>query len=348
MRLAAIAAHIPAGRIDADDIIRAAGRPLSEARVFKHLFGIEQVSAPSAPGPLASDFELILDQLLDSHSGPRPDAMIYVHGLPLQYARGRSPFTELNSHPLLAGVKVKYEVDQHNCSGVFWALEMARHLLHGKVAHSVLIIAGDSHANVPLADRYVPGCTLMGEAYCGLIVDREDDGWRFEPIVLHIKPEFYFGRAGTPQQMNAFFSSHSSMVKAALDEAGFDWLGPAPLLPHNVNRLAWQQLCRDYRLDYDRVDLSLLPDVGHCYTSDPFLLLSELLSRADTDANAATLISVGMGGFVGACTIHKQISFPMEQADDVFNEYADEFPGQQRQIARGTNCSARRAAQIDL
>jgi 3-oxoacyl-[acyl-carrier-protein] synthase-3 len=309
MRLAAIAAHIPAGRIDADDIVRAAGRPLSEARVFKHLFGIEQVSASSAPRPLAAEFEPILDRLLDDHTGPRPDAMIYVHGLPLQYPRGHSPLTVLGSHPMLAGVKFKYEVDQHNCSGMFWALEMARHLLHGGIAHSVLIIAGDSHANVPLADRYVPGCTLMGEAYCGLVVDQECGGWRFEPMVLHMKPEFHFGRAGTAQQMSAFFSGHSKMVKSALDESGFDWLGAAPLLPHNVNRLAWQQLCREHGLDYGRVDLSLLPDVGHCYTSDPFLLLCELLGSPEVEADAATLISVGMGGFVGACTIHKQMSF---------------------------------------
>jgi 3-oxoacyl-[acyl-carrier-protein] synthase-3 len=108
--------------------------------------------------------------------------------------------------------------------------------------------------------------------------------------------------------MSAFFSGHSTMVKQALDEAGFDWLGLAPLLPHNVNRLAWQQLCREHGLEYGRVDLSLLPDVGHCYTSDPFLLLCELLRSSETGADAATLVSVGMGGFVGACTIHKHMS----------------------------------------
>lgn len=307
MRLAAIAAQIPGGRIDADDIVRAAGRPLSEARVFRHLFGIEQVSATNTPQSLRSTFEPILDQILGSHNGPRPDAIIYVHGLPLQYPRGHSPLSVLSSHPMLAAVKYKYEVDQHNCSGMFWALEMARHLLGGELAQSVIIIAGDSHANVPLAERYVPGCTLMGEAFCSLVVDDEAGGWQFDPMVLQMKPEFHFGRAGNTQQMSAFFSSHNAMVKSALDEAGFDWFGAAPLLPHNVNRLAWQQLCREHGLDFGRIDLSLLPDIGHCYTSDAFLLLCELLRSPETAGDAATLISVGMGGFVGACRIYKQI-----------------------------------------
>lgn len=303
MRLAAIAAHIPHGRIDAEDIVRSAGGSLSEAKVFKQLFGIEQVSASSPEMSLSSKFEIILDQLADRHCGPDPEAIIYVHGLPLQYQQGQSPVSELSAHPLLTRIKSRYEVDQYNCCGMFWALELANTLLHGRLARAVVLIAGDSHANLPLAERYVPGCTLMGEAYCGLIIDGELGGWRFQPIVLNMRPEFYHGRSGTTQQTSAFFAAHNVMVKSTLDETRFEWAGSSPLLPHNVNKLVWRQFSRDYMLDFGRLNLNLLPDVGHCYTTDPFLMLSGILKSNDKPSPSMTLLSVGMGGFVAACEI---------------------------------------------
>jgi 3-oxoacyl-[acyl-carrier-protein] synthase-3 len=303
MRLAAIAADIPADRIDAEDIVRAAGGTIAEARVFKQLFGIEQVSASAGDASVVGKFELILDRLAAEHFGDKPDAIIYVHGLPLQYRRGASPVTELATHPILAKVLLRYEVDQYNCSGMFWALEMADNLLRSRTAKAVAILAGDGHANLSLAERYVPGCTLMGEAYCGLVVDGEAGGWQFQPMALHVKPEFHIGRAGTPQQMSQFFSAHNAMVRAVLEQTGFDWSGSTPLLPHNVNKLVWRQFSRDYALELERVDLSLLPNIGHCYTTDAFLLLSALLHDAGADHDAATLVSVGMGGFVGACEL---------------------------------------------
>jgi 3-oxoacyl-[acyl-carrier-protein] synthase III len=310
MRLAAIAADIPMNRIDAEDIVRAAGGTTAEARVFKQLFGIEQVSASTDDASVTSNFEIILDQLAAEHAGYKPDAIIYVHGLPLQYRKGGSPVTELAAHPLLAQVRLRYEVDQYNCSGMFWALEMADSLLRSQTARAVVILAGDGHANLSLAERYVPGCTLMGEAYCGLVVDGEAGGWRFQPMALHVRPEFHFGRAGTSQQMSQFFSAHNTMVRAVLEQTGFDWSGRTPLLPHNVNRLVWKQFCRDCSLEFSRVNLNLLPDIGHCYTSDAFLLLSALLHDAKADYDTATLVSVGMGGFIGACELRN--SAPLE------------------------------------
>jgi 3-oxoacyl-[acyl-carrier-protein] synthase-3 len=303
MRLAAISAHIPQGRIDAEDIVRSAGGSLSEARVFKQLFGIEEVASSIADTSLSSKFEIILDKLAEEHVGPEPEAIIYVHGLPLQYQQGQSPVARLSAHPLLTRLRSRYEVDQYNCCGIFWALELANTLLHGRLAQAVLILAGDSHANLPLAERYVPGCTLMGEAYCGLIVDGELGGWRFQPIVLNIRPEFHHGRSGTTQQTSAFFEAHNMMVKSTLDEIGFDWSGSAPLLPHNVNKLVWRQFSREYMVDFGRLSLNLLPNIGHCYTTDPFLMLSDTINCGDPSPTSINLLSVGMGGFVAACEI---------------------------------------------
>lgn len=219
-------------------------------------------------------------------------------------------------YSLLSEIERQYEIDQTNCTGLFWALDFARILLEAGIARSVAVLAGDSHAGLSLADRYVPGCTLMGDAFCGLILDLAPNGVQIGEVVLHSYPEFSFGYNGEPQQMGAFFAAHGQIVRKALEGLGFDWEGRGAILPHNVNRLAWHTFSRETGIPVDRIRLDLLPDVGHCYTSDPFLLLdADIRNRANARRDAATgcgnevtLVSVGMGGFVAACRLMVETS----------------------------------------
>jgi 3-oxoacyl-[acyl-carrier-protein] synthase-3 len=103
--------------------------------------------------------------------------------------------------------------------------------------------------------------------------------------------------------MGAFFAAHSHMVAEALEGVNFDWAGQGALLPHNVNRLAWTSFSQSHGVDLSRIRLDLLPDVGHCYICDPFLLLANELRRDPQLSGAPTLLSVGMGGYVGAANI---------------------------------------------
>lgn len=306
MRLAALSTHIPQDRVGTADIVRAATGSAAEARVFERMFGLSSVAISRPELSLGAQFLPVLEQL--KHQAERtPDALIYVRGLPLHLPQSRLPLTELRAtHPYLAGVRHCYELDQNNCSGLFWALDLARILIEMRVAQSVVVLAGDTHAGLSLADRYLPGCTLMGDAFCGLVLDDQPGGLRVGAQALHSHPEFSFGYAGSVAQMGSFFAAHNRIVRAVLEEIGFGWDTAAPLLPHNVNRFAWQVFSQETRIRPDRIRLGLLPDIGHCYTCDPFLLLDAELRAQDRQAPAEplTLVSVGMGGFAGGCQIH--------------------------------------------
>ncbi|WP_130401937.1 hypothetical protein [Thalassococcus sp. S3] len=304
MRLSVLATHIPADRISTEDIVAAADGSVAEARVFRRMFGVDHVAAMPEDQTLSDQFERIVIGLEAEHDGTLPDALIYVRGQPVQYPRGQSPVARLaQEHPFLRGVMRQYEVDQHNCGGLFWALDLARTLLASGLARAVAILGGDCHAGLPLGDRYVPGCTLMGDAFCGMVVDLEAQGDQVAPVTLRTHPEFARGRSGTAAEMGAFFAAHTRIVSEALCDAGFDWAGKDTLLPHNVNRLAWQDFCRQSGIETDRIRLSLLPDIGHCYICDPFLLLAQERLQGPTAHAQPTLISVGMGGYVGACKV---------------------------------------------
>jgi 3-oxoacyl-[acyl-carrier-protein] synthase-3 len=330
MRLAALACHVPEGRIDAEAIITSAGGRRADARVFTKLFGLERVAVAEPGEPPHERFAPVLRGLARSIGTTPIDTLIYVHGLPTQYGLGKSPVAELcASHlPLFSSLRLRFEVDQNNCAGMFWALEMARVLLATEFAQCIAIIAGDCLADFSLAHRYVPGCTLIGDAFAGLLLDAGQGGMQIAEIVLRHRAEFAGGLYGTKTEIRHFNEAHDQMVTDALDAVDFPWNGKERLLPHNVNKLIWLNYCRKQRLDMDRIQLHLVRNIGHCYTTDPILLLHGLLTTDKPDDEAVTLLSTGLGAYTGACRIHLResisqapaINFAVKRDRQVLNE----------------------------
>jgi 3-oxoacyl-[acyl-carrier-protein] synthase-3 len=305
MRLAALACHVPERRIDAETIITSAGGRRVDARVFTKLFGIERVAASQPGDPLHERFAPVLRSLGRNVETSPIDTLIYVHGLPIPYAAGRSPMAELcTSFPhLFSAVRLLYEVDQNNCAGLFWALQMARELLASELARCIAVVAGDCLADFSLRHRYVPGCSLIGDAFATLLVDARPGGMQIGEIALSYRAEFSAGLYGSEADVRRFNEAHDQMVTATLDAVGYPWNGKENILPHNVNKLIWLHFCRKQRLDMNRVRLDLIRDIGHCYTTDPLLLLRCHLAAGKLEDDTVTLLSTGLGAYTGACRI---------------------------------------------
>jgi 3-oxoacyl-[acyl-carrier-protein] synthase-3 len=327
MRLAALASHVPDSRIDAEAIITSAGGRRADAKVFTKLFGIERVAVSKSGESLTERFAPVLDSLAGFPVTTPIDALIYVHGLPTPTPPNHAPLVELSrSHPdLFASVRLLYEVNQHNCAGIFWGLEMARRLIQGRLANSVAILAGDCLADHPLSRRYVPGCTLIGDAFVALLLDAAPSEIQIDAIALRVHPEFAFGLNGSESEIRRFNQAHDEMVSDALAAIGFRWDGDEVLLAHNVNRLIWLPFCRRHRIDLDRICLHLLRDIGHCYTTDPFLLLHRLIAKRAPLTNVISLLSLGLGAYIGACRVHFS-KVPFVPARKMEKNYASELP----------------------
>lgn len=302
MRLNALASYVPEPRIDAAEIVRAAGYSPMEARVFSRIFGINSVAVSPFGQNLFESLSILLDRLQSKHAGALPEAVIYTHGIPVQYAASAGLSQHLRRHPFLRETKYVYEVDQHNCAGLFWAFDIAGRLLAAGVSQTVAILAGDSNAALPLADRYIPGVTMLGDAFAGLTVDPAADGIQIANPSLSCHLGYAFGQYGSPDEMRAFNNAHTGFVRGVLDAVGFPWERGEMVLPHNINRLVWDQFCRNSGLHRDRLNLSLLGETGHCYTADPLILLDRHIGDG-SEKRDATLLSVGLGGFVGGCRV---------------------------------------------
>jgi 3-oxoacyl-[acyl-carrier-protein] synthase-3 len=303
MRLAAVSKAIPSQRLGVEDCVIAAGHPPLEARAFRRIFGINEVRV----WPRETGFAEILRGLLDAmpHSdGLPPDTFLYVHACPLHAHAAADTLSSLRSvHPLLAKIDRVYEIDQMCCASVFWALETAQNMLRRGASRSVLIVAGESFSDLPVAERYMPACTVLGDAYTALRVDAQATGVQVTDIMLSSNPEFHFGLYASSAEVQAFNRAQVSLTADVLDGMGFSPASDEPILPHNINSFSWDQYCARSGTPRGKVWLDLLGGLGHCCSTDAFLNLDRFL--ADDTADCAVLVGVGQGGFVGGCRVRK-------------------------------------------
>ncbi len=303
MRLAATASLVPAQVLAVEDCISAAGYPPLEARAFRRIFGIDQVHVWPPEARFEDVLPGLLDRLPDSDAA-LPDTFIYVHACPLHALPAAQALGRLRDlHPLLAQVDHIHEMDQYCCATLFWALDAARNMLRRGLSRSILIVAGESFSDVPLVERYMPACTVLGDAFTALRLDGRSDGAQISEICLRSNPEFHFGLYGTPAEIQAFNRAQIRLTTDVLEGLDFRPDTPEPILPHNINRFSWDQYCARSGTPRDKVWLQLLAGHGHCCSTDAFLNLGRFLTVDAADS--AVLVGVGQGGFVGGCRVRK-------------------------------------------
>lgn len=303
MRLDRLFARVPEGRIATKAVIAQAGGGADEIATFVKLFGME-AAATADPGRSVRDHLVeVLDGLGPLDPDDRPDALFHVHAQPIP-ARDRLPGLDAlrRAHPSLSAVRFAFEMDQYNCAGVFWALAAARRMLSQRLIGRALIFAGDNLSQWPARLRYVPGCTLLGDAFAALLVSGEEGGLRIGAVAARQDTCFPSGVDADAEELRAFNAAHLGLVEAALAEVAH--VPGSRLLPHQINGLCWRLFCRRNRIEEATVSTALVREIGHCCTTDALVLLADELARAPAPADR-TLLSVGMGGFVGACTVHQ-------------------------------------------
>lgn len=297
MRLDAIKALVPEARLEVREIIAAAGGNSDEIRIFTQLFGMQRVAAADPKIGVAGYLEQLLNQLSDS--GPQgPQVLIHAHSLPL--APGRLPDMEsFSRHPILSQLVAVWDMDQFNCAGMFHAMQAAERLLAAGEVAEVLVFAGDCLADWPMAARYVPSCTVLGDGYAILRLSAAPGGVQIGPVSTCFFRGFEGGLDGGATQIEAYNRAHVSIIREALNLVGH--LGAdAMVFPHNINGLAWRMFCRQTGQNAAKVHDGLVRETGHCCNADPFITLERALRDGPV---AGTLLSVGMAGFVGSATV---------------------------------------------
>jgi len=116
-----------------------------------------------------------------------------------------------------------------------------------------------------------PDASIFGEGAAACLVGRSGPRDRMLSYAASLHGEF---DSEDPEVAARFQRDYPMLlaeaIRAAVAKAGLGMDEISLILPHNVNRIAWQRVCRQLGFPIARVVLDNLPTTGHVFCADTF------------------------------------------------------------------------------
>jgi 3-oxoacyl-[acyl-carrier-protein] synthase-3 len=270
----AVASYLPEQRVPVEDVAGRVGLTSMQARLFRRYLGLSEIRLDPGGSLLGLLSAAVsgLERLRGREHLVR--YVLYARAMPVV-----APYPVNTLHELCRafglGHAVSFTVTHHACATGLLAVDVAGRLLagDGDADALALVLAGEKAFTRDA--QYVPGTSIFGEGAAACLVSSDGPRDRVLAYASSIRGEFD-GRLDLLPEMASRFEkeyplSLAEAISAALSQAGagLDQIGL--ILPHNVNALSWQRLCRRIGFPADRVLLDNVPVTGHAFCADPFI-----------------------------------------------------------------------------
>ncbi|GAA1957826.1 3-oxoacyl-[acyl-carrier-protein] synthase III C-terminal domain-containing protein [Kitasatospora viridis] len=272
--LAAVAVHLPSESVPVELLGERLGLTSRQITLLRRFHGLDRVR-------LDPDGEL-LDLLapavagLAGLRGRESDVRYVIHArsMPVVAPYPRNPLHELvdlfGLHPVAA-----FTVTHHACAASLLAIDLAGRLLAAEPDPDALVLLVAGEKTFTRHARLVPETSLFGEGAAACLVAADGPADRVLSYASSQLGEFD-GRLDTDRELLADYQrgypiAMVEVMEAALEQAGESWRTVRLLLPHNVNRISWQRLCKLTGFPVERVVLDNVPEVGHSFAADAFI-----------------------------------------------------------------------------
>ena len=264
--ITAVAAHLPDQRVPIEDLAAEFGLTPMQARVFRRYHKLGEVRMD----PTGSLLDLLraATSRLDALRGQerRVRYVIHARSFPVVTPYPLDPVRELCREFGLDDANV-LAVGHHACATGLLALDVAGRLLTGD--ELALILTGEKAFTADA--RTVPETTFFGEGAAACLVSAGEDGDRLLSYAVEQHGEYDEAVAG-PADALAFQREYpdrlAETILAAVARAGLALAEIELILPHNVNAVCWQQVCRRLGYPAARVVLENVAEYGHVFCAD--------------------------------------------------------------------------------
>ena len=276
-----------------------------QVRLFNRFLGVDRV-------PVATGIELgemlteAGEQALDG--ADRDSVRFLIHTHTIQHAAPPAQnMLDTVRRKLGLNRASAFGMSHVNCVAGLYAQQVARGLLHDAGPEDkALLLFGDKIQSHRL--RLIPDTTVLGDAAAACLVGRDPRGHRVIGQALDVLGRFYQcldGPEPLQTEYKELYSARiSSVMRAAIEDAGCTPEQIAGVLPHNVNRLSWKRISNGLGIPAGRVYLENVPKLGHCYTADPYMNLAAATSDGLLrPGDLALMASAGLGAAFAAAVI---------------------------------------------
>ncbi|MFJ5231383.1 3-oxoacyl-[acyl-carrier-protein] synthase III C-terminal domain-containing protein [Kitasatospora sp. NPDC088391] len=269
--LLAVADHLPPGRVPIEDLAGGFGLTPMQVKVFRRYHGFGEVSRD--PGGTLLDLLRGAVAALPALRGRehRVRWVLHARSVPTVAPYPHRPVEELCAE-LGLGRATVLAVGHHACASGLLALDAAGRLLaaDGDPAALALVLAGEK-AFTPEAVM-VPETSFFGEGAAACLVAPDGERDRVLCYAADQRGEFDSDAPERAAEFQRDYAGHlAGAVLAAVTGAGLTLAQITAVLPHNVNRAAWHQVCRLLGYPRERVVLDNVAALGHVFCADHFV-----------------------------------------------------------------------------
>lgn len=315
--LSEVADHVPARAETVEEIGARFGIDEREVRLFTRIFGLREIRV--APGRSYIDRLLDAAGRLETLRG-REEQVKY-----LLLARSFRDVAQLDGEPAQVlcdelGLEnaIGLSVTDHACASGLLALWVGGCLLRDEPQGALaLVLSGETP---PLAHFYLPNAGLMGDGSAACLITAGGTRDRLCSYAFRMNssidqvleigishfPESaavvnaYSDVAAEPL-VSVYIDELSRVMEEAAEQAGVRLQDLALILPHNVNRVPWVRICREYGIPVEKVLIDRMSVTGHCYGADGFLNYAEAIRRGLIDhGDFYMIVAVGTTGSFAA------------------------------------------------
>jgi 3-oxoacyl-[acyl-carrier-protein] synthase-3 len=195
------------------------------------------------------------------------------------------------------GHAVALTLTHQSCATSLLAIDVAGRLLAADDDPDALVLVLAGEKAFTRDSQLLPETSIFGEGAAACLIRRSGPRDRLLAYATNLRGEFddELAAAATFFQRE-YHTSLGDVILAALKEAGVDLDRIGLILPHNVNVVSWQRMCRRIGFPVDRVLLDNIPVMGHVFCADAFINYQTACERGRLRPGDTYLIAAAGAG----------------------------------------------------
>ncbi|GHJ47726.1 3-oxoacyl-ACP synthase [Catellatospora sp. TT07R-123] len=268
--LAAVATYLPRRRVPVEELGEQLGLSAMDVKIFKRYHGLAEIRRDD--GSLL-DLLLAAATRLDALRGQehRVRYVVYARAIPVGAPYPANPLHELCAK-LGLDRAVAFTVTQQACASGLQAIDAAGRLLAGDPDPDALALVVAGEKTFTAESRLLPETSVFGEGSAACLVAATGPRDRLLSYASSMHGEFDGEHADVAAVFQRQYpNSLAEAVAAAVERAGIGLDDVALILPHNVNLISWQKVCRRLGVPTARVVLDNIARYGHVFCADAFI-----------------------------------------------------------------------------
>lgn len=270
----AVATYLPDYTVPIESLAPELELSRMQVRLFRQYLGFDEVRFD--PGRSLLELLRATVARLDGLAGREHLVRYVLHArsMPVAVPYPLNPLHELCAE-LDLGQACAFTISQQACATALAAIDMAGRLLaaDGEPGALALILAGEKAFTRDA--QLVPGTTLFAESGAACLVSADGPADRQLAYASVARGEFDGRLEDLPDLAGRYEQEYpvalTEVMLGAVEQAGLKLADLGLILPHNVNLMSWQRLCRKLGFPVERVVLENIASTGHAFCADFFI-----------------------------------------------------------------------------